>query len=137
MSPSAPGRPERGPGRVSRLRARIGQLASTRSEQEAEELRAAHLREGVLPIGEVRERQYAEVNGTVKTIALRPRATVPTLQAEISDGTGLLQLVWLGRREIPGIVPGARLTARGRVAISHGEMTLFNPAYDLMPRHVG
>lgn len=137
MTPTAPAPAGRGASRVSRLRTKFSQLASTRSEQEAEELRAAHLREGVLPIGELRERQYAEVNGTVKTIALRPRATVPTLQAEISDGTGLLQLVWLGRREIPGIVPGARLTTRGRVAVSHGVMTLFNPAYDLMPRHAG
>ena len=40
---------------------------------------------------------------------------------------------WLGRREIPGIVPGRRIVVRGRVTTSDGKRSVFNPIYELRP----
>ena len=73
------------------------------------------------------------VAGTVKAVVLRPRAGVPTLEAELWDGTGDVTLVWLGRRRIRGVDPGRTLVARGRMTSHDGRPVIYNPAYDLKP----
>lgn len=74
------------------------------------------------------------VAGTVRSVVLRPRAGVPTLEAEVYDGTGAVTLVFLGRRRIRGIDPGRSLVARGRMTEFDGRPTLYNPAYELRPQ---
>ncbi|MCW2542544.1 MAG: hypothetical protein JWM40_96 [Frankiales bacterium] len=71
------------------------------------------------------------VAGTLRQVVLRPLAGVPTLEAELYDGTGTVTLVWLGRRRIRGIDPGRSLVARGRLTKREGKVTLFNPEYEL------
>lgn len=71
------------------------------------------------------------VAGTVKAVVLRPRAGVPTLEAEVYDGTGTVTLVWLGRRRIRGIDPGRSMLARGRMTHHDGRPAIYNPAYEL------
>ena len=71
------------------------------------------------------------VAGTLRAVVLRPLAGVPTLEAELYDGTGTVTLVWLGRRRIRGIDPGRALVARGRLTRREGKATLFNPEYEL------
>jgi hypothetical protein len=58
---------------------------------------------------------------------------VPVLVAEVWDGNGAVNLVWIGRRTIAGIEPGVFLRARGRVAQVRGASTIFNPAYEIVP----
>ena len=58
-------------------------------------------------------------------------SNVPTLEAELFDGSGSLTLVWLGRRRIPGIEPGRTVTARGRFAAVEGKRVIYNPWYEL------
>ncbi|WP_238693385.1 hypothetical protein [Micrococcus sp. HSID17227] len=43
-----------------------------------------------------------------------------------------LQLVWHGRRRVPGVMPGEWLTVRGRVTQMDGVPTLHNPEFDLV-----
>ena len=64
---------------------------------------------------------------------LRPLAGVPTLEAELYDGTGNVTLVFLGRRRIRGIEPGRSLVARGPAHHPRGRPTLYNPSYELRP----
>ena len=71
------------------------------------------------------------IAGTLRQVVLRPLAGVPTLEAELYDGTGTVTLVWLGRRRIRGIDPGRTLVARGRMTRRAGQPTLFNPSYEL------
>jgi len=71
------------------------------------------------------------VAGTLQAVVLRPLAGVPTLEAELYDGTGTVTLVWLGRRRIRGIDPGRSLVARGRLTERDGKRTVYNPVYDL------
>ncbi len=71
------------------------------------------------------------VAGTLRAVVLRPLAGVPTLEAELYDGTGCVTLVWLGRRRIRGIDPGRTLMASGRLTKRDGKATLFNPEYEL------
>ncbi|MCF6522797.1 OB-fold nucleic acid binding domain-containing protein [Streptomyces sp. JJ36] len=104
-----------------------------------EDLRSAELREdtdtltGCSRISECGDRQFVRVTGTLRTVTLRPRAGVPTLEAELFDGSAALDVVWLGRRAIAGIEPGRKMIAWGRIAMHRGRPVLFNPKYELRP----
>lgn len=117
-------------GLLSRVTAR---LARTESELEAVELRDNSWRLGGTPIADLVDRSEVDVCGAVRSVTLRPRVNVPALVAEIYDGSKTLNLVWLGRRRIGGIVPGVYLTVHGRVTFRHGRPTIFNPAYEIRP----
>ena len=73
------------------------------------------------------------VAGTLRAVTLRPRAGVPTLEAELYDGTGAVLLIWLGRRRIGGIECGRSMVARGRLTVHDGRPTLYNAEYELRP----
>jgi hypothetical protein len=88
-------------------------------------------------IGASHEREIVAVAGTLRAVTLRPNSTSQTMEAELWDGTGQITLVWLGRREIPGIEPGRRLVVHGRLASVRGERTIFNPSYELQPAEPG
>lgn len=89
---------------------------------------------GLVPIREARPRARVTVAGEVRTVALRPRVDVPAMDVELWDGTDAIHLVWLGRRSIPGISPGIRLRATGRVTVQRRALTIFNPAYEIFGR---
>jgi hypothetical protein len=73
------------------------------------------------------------IAGVLRSVTLRPRAGVPTLEAEMYDGTGTVTLIWLGRRRIGGIEPGRSLVARGRLTTHDRRPTIYNAAYELRP----
>jgi RecJ-like exonuclease len=75
--------------------------------------------------------EVAEVTGRLRSVVLTPSGNVPTLEAELFDGSGAVRLVWLGRRRIPGIEPGQRVHARGRVGVHDGRLAIYNPWYEL------
>lgn len=114
------------------LRERWRRFAS-RAELEAA-LERAEVEPGALPVADASDRQRATVSGVLRSVTIRPRERVPAVQAELFDGSGVLDLVWLGRREIPGIEPGRRLRAEGRVCDVHGRATIYNPRYRLRVR---
>ncbi len=115
------------------LRRAIERLTSSDEEIEAEGLRSSCAMRGSRPIARCGDRERVTVDGALRTVTLRPRAGVPALEAELYDGSGTLHVVWLGRRRIPGIVPGRSLRATGRVAIDGGRRVMFNPIYELHP----
>ena len=108
-------------------------MASTASELEDRELKEDTWRLGATPIADLADRKDASVCGAVRSVTLRPRVNVPALVVELYDGSKTLNLVWLGRRRIAGIVPGTYLTAHGLVTYKHGIPTIFNPAYEIKP----
>jgi RecJ-like exonuclease len=83
------------------------------------------------PCGALRRGELAEVTGRLRSVVLTPSGNVPTLEAELYDGSGAVQLVWLGQRRIPGIEPGMRVHARGRVGVHDGRLAIYNPWYEL------
>lgn len=113
---------------------RVGdRLARSPDQIDAHNLRRATTTHGASPIDSLADRQVATVSGTIRCVTLRPASTVPALVVELYDGSKSLNLVWLGRRQIRGIEPGAYLLATGRVCHDHGIPTMFNPAYELLP----
>ncbi|GLZ04520.1 hypothetical protein Acsp03_19860 [Actinomadura sp. NBRC 104412] len=129
--------PERGPAGPAEGRGRGGlrrflrRMASTREELEAEDLQKTCGAEGATPITDCGERKRHRVAGTLRTVTLRPRGGAPALEAELYDGTDVINLVWLGRRKIAGIDPGRRLLAEGLVSVQDGRKVMFNPRYEL------
>ena len=125
-------RPEHHRGPLARLGER---LTKSVSQIEADELKEDSERMGCTPMSELRDRQEATVAGTVRAVTLRPRVNVPALVVDLYDGSRTINLVWLGRRTIAGIVPGTYLRATGRVTYYRGIPTVFNPAYEIVPLH--
>jgi hypothetical protein len=119
------------------LRRAVNRLASSAKEHEAAELRKDCVDLGATQIRDVPDRQRVRVAGTLRTVTLRPRAGVPALVAELYDGTGSLSLVWLGRRQIPGIEPGRSLVGYGRVMCYGDQTVIYNPRYELRPTGTG
>ncbi len=98
---------------------------------DAEELRAESATAGCEPLSSCRKGAVVTVAGRLRSVVYTPRETVPTLEAELFDGSGSATLVWLGRRRIPGIEPGRTITARGRFAAFDGKRVIYNPWYEL------
>ena len=117
------------------LKERLKMAVASQAEIEADEERQdAHRSVGCTPVDQLTNRSRASVSGVIRSVTLRPREGVPALEAELYDGSGTLVLVWLGRREISGVVPGRRLKAEGLVCLVDGKRTVFNPGYELRPR---
>ncbi len=116
--------------RGNRLRSSLNRWAST-ATQEARQLQHQTVQAGCCPIAEAQDRQYVSLHGTLRTVTLRPRGGVPALEAELYDGTGLITLIWLGRRRIAGIEPGRNLSVEGRLGVHEGTRVMFNPRYEL------
>lgn len=117
---------------MSRLRGSISRWASSERE-EARELRQDTERSGLVCIADAELRRPAVVQGTLRTVLLRPRGGVPALEAELYDGSGSLLLVWLGRRRITGIDAGRGLRVEGRIGMQDDQRVMYNPRYSLRP----
>jgi hypothetical protein len=113
-----------------RLRKSLSRWASS-ADQEAAELKADAVKAGCCPIGEAPDRSRVEVQGSLRTVTLRPRGGVPALEAELYDGSGVLTLIFLGRRRIAGIEPGRQIKVVGRIGEQDGAHVMFNPRYEL------
>ena len=60
-----------------------------------------------------------------------PFDAAPTFTVQLDDGSGRIDAVFMGRRSIPGIEPGARLTLEGTVCAAQALPRMFNPRYEL------
>ena len=86
-----------------------------------------------MAIADAPEREQVVVNGVLRTVTLRPRGGVPALEAELDDGSGVITVVWLGRRRITGVDPGRSVTVAGCIGRQSGVPIMFNPRYELRP----
>jgi RecG-like helicase len=114
-----------------RFRRALKRLSATADEMDADALEHERVVEGCSQIKGLQDRQYVTVYGNVKNVSLAPRAGTPTLEATLYDGSGMLTLVWLGRRKIVGVKPGVAVKAVGRVSCHDGRRVIFNPRYEL------
>ena len=107
-------------------------LASSNAELESEELQKTVREEGAVPIRTCEDRQVVRLTGTVSTVTITPRGGHPALEVELRDGSGAVTLVWLGRRQIPGIDPGRSIKVCGRISCHDGQRVMYNPHYELL-----
>jgi RecJ-like exonuclease len=109
----------------------LKKLTASPAELEIDELQQERRSQGCRQIDSIDDREVVNVYGHVKNVSLAPLAGTPTLEAAVYDGSGIVTLVWLGRRRIPGIEPGANLKATGRVSCQEGRRLIYNPRYEL------
>ncbi|WP_029429991.1 OB-fold nucleic acid binding domain-containing protein [Blastococcus sp. URHD0036] len=113
------------------LTRKLQRLTVDDQTRDAEQLRDEAAFAGCEAVSACQKGKVVTVTGRLKSVVYTPRETVPTLEAELFDGSGSVTLVWLGRRRIPGIEPGRTLTARGRFGSFEGREVIYNPWYEL------
>ena len=128
-APSRPSRPSPATARPARAAAAVHRRP--RPSWTREELRAETAAAGCTPVRDARRGQLVSVTGRLRTVVYTPRTNLPTLEADLYDGSDVVTLVWLGRRQIAGIEPGRALTARGRVGVRDDRKVIYNPYYEL------
>jgi hypothetical protein len=112
----------------------LHRLTEDNEALDAEDLRGDVVQHsGAKPVSRCGQGEPVTVTGRLRTVVYTPRETVPTVDAELYDGSGSVHLVWLGRHRIPGIEPGRALVARGRLSEHDGIKVIFNPWYELKP----
>lgn len=77
------------------------------------------------------------LTGRVRTVLTGGGEEFLGVTAEVFDGTGAVDVCWLGRRSIPGIDTGRFVRVTGRIGIREGHMIMFNPRYELLTGRPG
>jgi hypothetical protein len=85
---------------------------------------------GVTLISAVAPRSVAKVAGVVDVMRVRPRQGVQAFEADVTDGTGTVTAVWLGRSTVPGVSIGARIVLEGRFGGDRTNLHVINPAFE-------
>ncbi|PFG35512.1 ATP-dependent DNA helicase RecG [Flavimobilis soli] len=116
------------------LRTALKRVLANQDEVAATEERIHSAKQGTTAISDLVERRHAEVSGLIRSVVLRPTDRVQAVEAELFDGSGSVDLVWLGRRRIAGIEPGRRVRVAGLVTSDRGRTVIFNPRYELLPQ---
>ncbi|MDT5049292.1 MAG: hypothetical protein QOG75_5190, partial [Mycobacterium sp.] len=89
-------------------------------------------RDGCVAIGSISWRDRVRIAGIVRSTRIQPKGGVPTLECVVADDSGSISIVFLGRREVAGIAPGARLVAHGMAGSHFGRLAILNPEYELL-----
>jgi cytochrome c-type biogenesis protein CcmE len=115
-------------GLLERVRRRF---AETDEERLAQEIRDwASTVPGSVRIASCPNRRRIRLAGVVKRITLTPIQGAESLEAVISDGTGEVSVVWMGRRMIPGLTLGTRVIVDGVVAREGSRARMVNPIFE-------
>lgn len=132
--PDQPDQRDRGKG-AGLLRRTLRRLTASEEQLDAEELQDKAGRVGATPCREAGRHEHEQVcmAGRLRSVRFTPRTNLPTLEAELYDGTGTVTLIWLGRRRIAGIEPGRNLVVRGRICDQGSREVIYNPWYELRP----
>jgi RecG-like helicase len=109
----------------------LRRMAESDEERLAEEIQEwAATVPGTARIKDAPMRSRIKVAGVVKRITVRPLEGFESLEALISDGTGELSVLWMGRRSIPGLTLGTRIVVEGVVAEKRGGLKMVNPTFE-------
>lgn len=84
-----------------------------------------------VPVHSLRARRHARVTGVIISLVQSVPSAPPSLTIEVSDGTGVLTVKWLGRRSISGVAAGRYIQVDGMVDAGDGHPVVFNPDYSL------
>lgn len=116
------------------LRRLFKRLAQDETDRRAEEIRRwAETVPGTTSIARAQSRSVVRLAGVVESLRVMPREGVPSIEAVVSDGTGQVTAIWLGRRSVPGLMLGARLVLEGRLGGNPIRLQLMNPVFEFAP----
>ena len=81
-------------------------------------------------IADAPARTRVKLAGVVKRITVNPIEGNEAIEAVLSDGTGEMQVVWMGRRAIPGLTLGTRVVVEGVVGERRAGRKMVNPKFE-------
>ncbi|WP_416171685.1 nucleotide-binding protein [Actinomyces qiguomingii] len=90
------------------------------------------MRRHAVPVKDLIPRRRAHVSGVLRAVTYRPASAKPVLVGQLDDGTGVVDLIWMGRRAIAGIRPGVCLRAEGMVVAGRSRPCIYNPFYEIL-----
>ncbi len=108
---------------------RLRRFLSTAEQLEAEDLADQAREAGAVPLSECHVRQKVTLRGTITSVTA---SNTSWLEADLSDGTGSVSLIWMGRRRIECIMPGRHLLVAGRLTEEEGRRVIFNPEFEVL-----
>lgn len=111
---------------VDRLRASVSEIDAARLQE-----RFAGLE--LTSIGDSPERVPVRVGGEVRAHHLAASTNTPSLEVEISDGTGTAVAHFSGRRKLGGLEPGRAVVIEGVGRRIGTRLVVRDPAYTLLP----
>jgi len=114
------------------LKGKFNQVRKSRVDIGAEDEKAISEALGTRAIRSVSARNEVRIGGVLTSVTYPARPGAIDLSATLSDGTGTIELVWMGRDDIPGIAPGAHMVLEGMVSEDRDHLRIVNPAYSLL-----
>jgi hypothetical protein len=84
-------------------------------------------------IAAVRAQSRVTVTGVIRSVATLAIGPSPAVRCVLADGSGQLDLLFLGVPSVTGLAPGRRCTATGRACLYRGRLVTWNPRYQLDP----
>jgi len=84
-------------------------------------------------IATVRVQSRVTVTGVIRSVSTESIAASPAVRCVLADGSGQIDMLFLGRESVAGLVPGRRCTAIGRACVHRRRMVIWNPGYELEP----
>lgn len=111
----------------------LRRLTASHDELESEDLQRSARESGATAVSECADRQRVVLRGTINTVTLKPAGnTHRSLEVDFHDGSGSVTLIWMGRREIPGIRAGTTIRVEGRISCHGDGRRMYNPRYELL-----
>ncbi len=98
----------------------------------AADLMLAERSHAAKPIGDLVARDYVEIAGRVRSLAVSDQGSSHEFRCVIADDTGSVTLVFQGRSKVPGIERGTRLLAKGTIQSLNQEAVILNPNYEIV-----
>ena len=87
---------------------------------------------GATAIRDVEWRQRVKIAGRIRSMRVETAKGMANLECEVTDGTGNLLVVFIGRRKIPGLDTGTRIIVEGTVGSWRRRLAILNPAYQIV-----
>ncbi|HXZ74824.1 MAG TPA: hypothetical protein VEH31_28710 [Streptosporangiaceae bacterium] len=81
----------------------------------------------------LRPQSRAVVSGMIRSTGTVTMGSGFAFHFTLVDGSGELDVLFLGRGEMRGLLPGARVTVEGRVGSYDCKLALWNPRYRIEP----
>lgn len=111
---------------------KIKRLFASTEELEARELREQSKGCGAQQLDQCQPRSRVTLRGNV--IAITTDARNGRLEADLSDGSGTVRLIWMGRTRLSCVLPGCTLQVSGRLAGDAHHPVIYNPDYEVIGR---
>lgn len=108
--------------------------AQTREELTSERLSAKFGDLHLVPLSAMPMRERVAVCGEIRRMSIKPRAGIPAVEVEISDGSADLTVIFSGRERIPGIGHNRGLVVTGVAHMEGTRRVMLNPVYRLLPK---